>query len=59
MLRVLSRTRHDTSRETTRVLFFRPDRPRAIDRIIRYFGDAAAATPVAMRPLVEWRPRQP
>lgn len=59
MVSVLSRTRHDTSRGATRVLVFRPDRPRAIDRIIRYFGDGAAPTPVALRPLVKWRPRQP
>jgi hypothetical protein len=60
MLRALNRSRQDHLREKTQVLFFRPDRPRAIDRIIRYFGEAPAPALVAAGPLARrrLRPRQ-
>jgi hypothetical protein len=58
MLRALNRSRHDHLREKMQVLFLRPDRPRAIDRIIRYFGDAPTPALVPVGPLGRRRPRQ-
>jgi hypothetical protein len=57
MVRVLS-PRPDHFRGTTQVLFLRPDRPRAIDRMIRYFGDAPTPALVTVRSLGTRRSRK-
>jgi hypothetical protein len=56
MLRALTRNHRNPLQGTTRVLFFRPDRPRAIDRILRYFGDVPAP---ALASVLRSRVRRP